>query len=67
MQRAHGIQKTLRNCGFHIEALDITGYVPVTVAARLPQTTLRIESMIKRLPVVSHFGADYTVCGRKAS
>lgn len=58
-------KKMLLQSGFLVDAVDITGYVPVSIASKLPRLTLSLESVVKRIPIASHLGADYTITGRK--
>jgi SAM-dependent methyltransferase len=65
MLTANSINEMFQKSGFEVEALDITGFIPGTVAAKLPKLTLRLESVSKRLPIISNIGAEYTISGRK--
>jgi len=63
--RPSTLKKMLVKSGFHIDLVDITGYVPVSIASKLPRISLRFESIIRKLPFISQIGMEYTIVGKK--
>jgi SAM-dependent methyltransferase len=60
-----GLRRMFRSSGLEMTALDFTGYVPVSIASMLPYATLGFEASLRRLPLMSHIGMEYTIVGKK--
>jgi SAM-dependent methyltransferase len=65
MMTPMAVKKMLCASGFTAEGLDITGYLPVSIASKVPGIALGLESIIKKLPLISRLGAEYTITGLK--
>jgi SAM-dependent methyltransferase len=61
----HALKRMLQNARFKEIGVDFTGYVPVSVATKLPQFAHGLEALLKEIPVLSMIGREYTVVGKK--
>lgn len=55
----------LRDSGFIVKELDITGFIPLVIASRMPSLAMSLEGCFKKLPLVSKLGAEYTITGER--
>jgi SAM-dependent methyltransferase len=65
MMSPTAVRKMLRASGFAVEDVDLTGFLPISIASRAPRMALGVEAIVKRLPVISRLGAEYTITGIK--
>ena len=59
------VNQMLCASGFTAAGLEITGYLPVSIASKVPRFALGLESIIQKVPLISRLGAEYTITGLK--